>query len=125
VRQLDYIESENTETYPLKAKVFGSILVSAGQERRRTVTWNSLFNRLSAGRAAGVINVVAWGCHSVSGLSEYKEHKIYKDWKAVHPERELSVREFTRLFQNEMLLEELEALKFLEPHLKSAKGESG
>jgi GTPase SAR1 family protein len=122
VKNIDYIESETTESFPIKSKVFGSILVPSGQLRRRTVTWNSLFQRMTTGKAAGVINVVAWGCHSVSGLAEYREHIIYKDWKASHANEDLSVQHFTTMFRKEKLEEEIEALKFVHPHMKSAKG---
>jgi hypothetical protein len=121
-KNIDYIDSETTESFSLKAKVFGTILVGAGQDRRRTVSWTALFNRLSNGKVAGVINVVAWGCHSTSGLAEYKEHRVYKKWKTEHPADEISVEEFVKIFREDMLNEEIEALRFLEPHLKGAKG---
>ena len=116
-----YIESENTETLSLKSKVYASLLVAAGQERRRDVSWNDLFQKVSAGDVAGILNVVAWGCHSIEGLADYKEHKVYLEWKNAHPNDSLSIEDFAKLFQQAMLEEELQALKIIEPHLTSAK----
>jgi adenylate kinase family enzyme len=122
IKSMDYIESETTESFPLKAKVFASIFVAAGQERRRNVTWTTLFQKLSAGEVAGVINVVAWGYHSAEGLADFKEHKLYRAWKDAHPANELTIEEFVKMYREAMREEEVQALEFIQPHLESARG---
>jgi hypothetical protein len=119
---LDYTESENTDKKKLKSKLYGSILVAAGQERRRSATWPELLRGLAAGRFVGVINVVSWGCHSIEKLASYKEHKVYKAWSAQNPGRELSVADFTAMYLDQKRAEEIEALEYIRPHVESTKG---
>lgn len=122
-KSLDYIESENTEKLSLKSKLYGTIFVGAGQRRRREVTWNALFQGLSKGEFVGIINVVAWGCHSIERLASYEEHGIYKNWRSQYPNAgHLSVSEFATMYLDLRRGEELEALEYIKPYIEASEG---
>ena len=104
-----YIQTIRTESFPLKGDTFGTLLVGPGQQRRRRTNWDALVNRLTAGKAVGVINVVSWGHHSVSGLQSYKEdRRVFTSG--------MSKEDFVEKFLAENRAEEIVALKeILEP----------
>jgi hypothetical protein len=115
-----YFESAATETMGIDAKVYGTILVSAGQQRRRDASWPSLLKKLSSGKIAGVINVVAYGCHSAEGLSSFQEHRIYKEWDKENNPTPMNLLHFVESFRAEMLRDELLALQSIVSHFESS-----
>lgn len=108
-----YQESITMEEYSLGGDVVCTLLVPPGQGRRRPHHWPELYRNLARGRAAGIINVVAWGYHSFEGLS-YRDLNLYQPG--------MSIEGFLGTYLAEMRRVELDALKEIAPHLNAAPG---
>ena len=72
-----YQESWLIETVKLTADVPGRLLVAPGQGERVVRHWPELFASIKDGTAFGVLNVVAYGYHSLA-IQSFKEHDLYQ-----------------------------------------------
>jgi len=72
-----YQESGSVEPRQLKGDVPGQILAAPGQKTRIPANWPALFKKLATKESFGLINVVAYGYHSLM-LQSYREHDVYK-----------------------------------------------
>lgn len=110
-----YRESITTETYRLGGDVICSLIIPPGQPRRARHSWPELYRSLARGRSAGIMNVVAWGYHSFSfeGLG-YRDHRLYQAG--------MSTEDFMAAFLADMRRLELDGLREIAPHLKTAPG---
>jgi len=71
-----YVESFAVERFGLGGTVTGRLLVAPGQ-RRREHAWDELLGMMATGTVNGIINVTAYGYHSLEGLASYKEHRAF------------------------------------------------
>ncbi|MFN3330599.1 MAG: hypothetical protein ACK419_06720, partial [Pyrinomonadaceae bacterium] len=71
-----YDESLVVDSVELKGKVPGRLLVAPGQIVRAERHWPDLLKTSNDKAAIGVINVVAYGFHSLM-LQHYKEHDLF------------------------------------------------
>lgn len=108
----NYDESTNTEDFSLKGTLLSNIKVAPGQERRQWA-WPELIKMISSGNVNGIINVVAWGHHSVIGLSSFTEHKLYRSG--------MSKQEFVELYLDSQREREIKQLATLMPHISMCK----
>ncbi len=106
-----YRETLEQEKFNLPGEIPCHFLVPPGQERRRH-TWKDLYQVLSAGKAAGLINVVSWGHHATE--LELKDLEV---WKPGITEKTCAAN---YLAVNRK--KEIKAMEQLVPHLKAAKG---
>ncbi len=107
-----YRETLVQEEFSLQGEIPCILLVAIGQKFRRPKTWPTLFRLVSAGKAGGVINVVSWGYHSAD--LEYARYDEYREG--------ISSSDFLTSFLEHNRQDELDALRLLAPHLKSAEG---
>ena len=74
----DYTSSVTQESYSLPGGVACDLLVPRGQIDEIEFNWKDLYDRLREGGTVGIINVVAYGFHSIQSLS-YTETPVYED----------------------------------------------
>jgi hypothetical protein len=103
-----YVESFAGERYGLGGTVTGTVLVAPGQ-RQREYTWDELLDMLVTGDVAGIINVTAYGYHSLERLPSYKEHLAF--------ESGMTKPRFLHAFLDHCRNEEIRQLESLVPAL--------
>lgn len=91
------------------------IIALPGQGRRVKAHWPEFLREISTGKIWLIINVVAYGYHSFGSIS-YKDTEIYKQHSNI------SVTEFVELWRKDRLIEELNLMKELVPHINCANG---
>ena len=77
-----YTASWWAESVPLKGDIPGSIKVVPGQLARMDRHWPALFKTVVNGKALGLINVVAYGYHSLE-LPSFPEHHLWKEGQSI------------------------------------------
>jgi GTPase SAR1 family protein len=101
-----YQESANTEVFSYEGKIYGTVLVAPGQERRRAFTWPELRTQISQGQVLGIVFVVAGGLNSLREI-EPEEHELYKQGMTneefLKEYRAYNVRNETKILQEELL----------------------
>lgn len=108
-----YKETAARVDFSIGGKVSGIVLVPPGQARRRANTWDELFQLLAGGKASGIINVVSWGYHATE--LELNRLRVYRP--------ELTLDEIREAYRQQMLEEEVRALREIVPHVQAAKGD--
>jgi len=73
-----YDESWTVEPIELGGDIPGFLIIAPGQVDRVERHWPRLFDRVTAGEAKGVINVVSYGYHSLA-IHSYREHDLFQD----------------------------------------------
>lgn len=109
-----YKESLTTETLSLRGDVAATLVVAPGQALRRRRTWPALLRDLTNGQSCGMINVVAYGYHSIEGELSHKHLPAFK--------QRMTAKKFMEGYTAEKQNLELEVLRELQPHLISAPG---
>jgi hypothetical protein len=105
-----YEESHCVERFRLKDSPGVEIVVPPGQAHRREVIWPDLHAGIAAGDYRGIINLVAYGYHTLGNIS-YKSHKLYRGNK----------RHFLDAYLEDRRSEELAILKQLLPHVAASR----
>jgi energy-coupling factor transporter ATP-binding protein EcfA2 len=103
-----YVESFAVERFGLGGTVTGRVLVAPGQ-RRREHAWDEMLGMIASGKVNGVVNVTAYGYHSLEGLASYKEHRAFAAG--------MTRQQFLRLFLEFGREEEIKQLERLVPAL--------
>lgn len=112
IREAKYKDSIGMEQFGVPGPISARLIVPPGQERRRKQDWPRLFTIMEREKKAfGVINVVAYGYHSLD--QEIAEDVIAHN--AAPTPRNL------QSFVKKNRLSEVEALKQIVPHLKNAR----
>lgn len=106
-----YKESIHVEEYPLQGDLACTLIVPPGQEFRRKNLWTDLYKSIAQGKTWGIINVVAWGHHSLRDLS-YKETKYYVEG--------MQIGDFFNKYKADCLTQELNVINELIPRLEDA-----
>jgi hypothetical protein len=100
-----YQDSANTEVFSYEGKIYGTVVVAPGQERRRAYTWPELRIQISRGEVLGVIFVVAGGLNSLREI-EPEEHEVYKQGMTIpqflETYREHNLRNELRILREEL-----------------------
>ena len=103
-----YVESFAVERFGIGGTVTGRVLVAPGQ-RRREHAWDELLSMIAAGKVHGIINVTAYGYHSLEGLASYKEHRAFAQG--------MTKQQFLHVFLESGREEEIKQLERLVPAL--------
>ena len=107
-------KSVSVQEFHLSGDLECTLLVAPGQGRRIELVWPALFRSVADGSMTGVVNVVSWGYHSFAGVG-FRDHAAYQDG--------MDEREFLLAYSSMRRERELEALRTMTPHLKSAPGD--
>lgn len=106
-----YDESYGVEEFALHDDPRIELAIPPGQHRRRVATWPDIHQNLAAGSYRGVILVSAAGYHSMARRS-YKDHPLYTGSKD----------SFVEAYTTAGRSDEVEVLRQLAPHLRTAAG---
>jgi hypothetical protein len=109
---MSYRPSTLVEQTDLTGDIPGQILAAPGQDDRADRNWPALFRMIASENVRGFINVVSYGYHSFSGLTSYKEHKVFK--------KGMPLSTFRLAYLEHRRLEELKMLDKLVAGLSSA-----
>ncbi|WP_024339489.1 hypothetical protein [Bradyrhizobium japonicum] len=109
----DYDLSLEKEVGAIEGRFFVASYVPPGQKNKRGYAWDELYKEIQTAERYAIINVCAWGYHSLAKL-EFKHHKLYRAG--------ISSDEFLKLYLEEQRFAELRALEELVPHLKTSPG---
>ena len=115
----NYRESYGIERFRLKGDVICSLLVAPGQERRIEGRAD-LYQRLTSGKAAAIINVVSYGYESFSELS-YTQTTIYHEVAQAVAPRQPILADFLPHYFAQRRRQEQAYLEELAQWLKTAK----
>jgi GTPase SAR1 family protein len=101
-----YQDSANTEVFSYDGKIYGTVVVAPGQERRRAFTWPELRTQISQGQVLGIVFVVAGGLNSLREI-EPEEHEVYKQGMTseefLEKYRAYNVKNETKILREELL----------------------
>lgn len=75
--QEPYDESWKIEELNLAGDIHGRVLVAPGQIQRAELRWPELYRQIASGNALGIINVVAYGYHSLN-IESISEHDVFR-----------------------------------------------
>jgi hypothetical protein len=104
-----YEESWLIEPRKLTGDLPGKLLVAPGQDARVERHWPELLAGITEGTSFGLLNVVAYGYHSLS-IESYKEHDLYT--------KGMTEKKFLQAYRPVQLAKEVERLKLLVKHLE-------
>jgi hypothetical protein len=110
----EYEESLALENFSVPGDVFGTILVPPGQEVRQERHWPELYDLLRDGESGGIINVVAYGYHSVKEF-DYENTKFFQEG--------MSKDDFLEAHLEGSRAREVDVIETLCPRLKDAPGD--
>lgn len=99
-----YEPSKTFDSRKLVGDIPGLLIAAPGQPRRIPQHWPALQKKLITGESFGLINVVAYGYHSLE-VDSYKEHDFY--------EAGMTVTAFSKKYTEAMRALELELLRKL------------
>jgi hypothetical protein len=106
-----YRETLIVENFGIAGVTPGKLIVPPGQEDRRPGNWDELFALLSSGKSSRVINVASWGYLA----TELERSRVF-------PSETFDTDDaFRHRFLTDGRNRELQALRELVPHLRSAK----
>jgi hypothetical protein len=106
----DYDLSLELEDHGVEGRNFVAVYVPPGQEDKRAYHWDDLYRQMNEASRYAVINVVAWGYHSLAKI-ELAKHRLYRPG--------MSESEFMSLFLPDRREAELAVMREILPHLKS------
>lgn len=112
VRPVDYKASRVIEDVSLH-NVWGGLLIVPGQEKLFPEDWEKILGYLANGKSRIVINVVAWGYHSIAPPNGYQELKEYQTG--------MSDKDFLNAYLPAYRKREEEQLQILKPYLIAAE----
>jgi hypothetical protein len=107
----DYDESWELEDHGIEGRNFVPVYVPPGQEHRKPYQWDDLYRQMNESGRYAVINVVAWGYHSLA-KTELQRHQLFRPG--------MSESEFMSLFLPDRRDAELRVMREIVPHLKAA-----
>ena len=110
----DYEESLDVETTTLDGNPPVEIVVPPGQKLRRESTWTQLKQKISGGEIRGIVQIAAYGYHSIGNIS-YKKDGVYDK-----PRHEDNIEQFVSDFSETKRRDEVNVLKGLLPHIETA-----
>jgi energy-coupling factor transporter ATP-binding protein EcfA2 len=105
-----YQETISNAEFRLDGDIPGKVIVPPGQDRRRPGNWDELFSQITSGDITRVIHIVSWGHHSTM-----LERSRLDSFGTTSPAFETAYLEDGRN-------REIESLRQIVPHLKSAPG---
>jgi hypothetical protein len=108
-----YRESMTVETLQLAGNVPATVLVTPGQERRRTRTLPGLLRDIASRCRLGIIHVVSHGYHSLGEEVSFRELPEYQ--------KGMTARRFLDRYAESCRQLELDVLREIEPHLLAVK----
>ena len=114
-----YQLSHKTEAVTPDSDFVSTLYIPGGQERYILNDWPALYQNLAQGKSRGIINIVCYGHHSFTELN-YKATKYFLDL----PEsvrNTISKEDFVKLYLESKRARELEIMREMLPHLKTAK----
>jgi len=109
-----YVSSREAEEYTFVEGAYGLLIVGPGQDRYWKTVWPHICDRMKSGKKHILINVVSYGYHAMEG-KPFREHPAFQ--QGDNPSD--FVKKYTAL-QRDV---ELDALKEIEPHLLTVKGD--
>jgi len=115
-----YTESRSMESYKnVKGVPLAEVIVPPGQDWRRDIYWQELYEILRESRSVGVVNIVSWGYHAFEDHS-YKETQYYRKLRE-HTNKEISKEQFLSEFLKRGREEDIVIIKELTPRLIDIK----
>lgn len=108
-----YVDSIDKETYKLPGGVLCDILIPPGQRERREYHWPDLYEMIRDGASTGVVNVGAYGYHSMME-DAFEQVDVYQEG--------MSRADFLEVYLETRRENELDILKQLKPRLIDAPG---